>query len=221
MPNRRLNRRNLLGTIGVAPVAVAAASISAVQAQPALMGEDWTYVSISPEEAVERTYQLAASRGCMEAIATGVIELLAQKAGDPFASFPVRMMRYGAGGVGCGSLCGALNGGAAVLSLLIENRSSLRRAVAKLNQWHRETALPAYQPMNISAMPDVFPVKSESILCRESLDRWSQESETNGFPAGPRERSERCHRLTADVARCVVLLLNAELEGELESVSLA
>ena len=66
-----------------------------------------------------------------------IISALAQTRGEPYLSFPLHMMRYGEGGVGLwGSLCGTVNGGAAILGLLVPEKASREQLIAELFARH-------------------------------------------------------------------------------------
>ncbi|MDK2384835.1 MAG: hypothetical protein QI199_08565, partial [Candidatus Korarchaeota archaeon] len=55
-----------------------------------------------------------------------------------------------------------------------------------------------------------------SVLCHVSVSRWCVAS---GYASGSAERSERCGRLTGDVAAKAVELLNANMRGALPEVA--
>ena len=57
------------------------------------------------------------------------------------------MMRYGAGGVGgWGSLCGTLNGAAAVVGLVEPAKERRSQIMRELFSWYESTAPPTYAP---------------------------------------------------------------------------
>ena len=95
---------------------------------PASPVPSWTYVILDAPTVAETAYRIYPEGGCMYAVVGGVITELAKKAGDPFRSFPIEMMRYGDGGVGAwGSLCGVVNGGSALLGLFHGEKSKTTR----------------------------------------------------------------------------------------------
>ncbi|MCE5268355.1 MAG: C-GCAxxG-C-C family protein [Planctomycetaceae bacterium] len=132
---------------------------------------------------------------------------MAAEHGEPYSSFPLHMMQYGAGGVGgWGSLCGALNGGAAVIGLFEQDKQRRENLIAQLFSWYETTVLPSYRPTKDS---EPIPKSAAgSVLCHASVGKWCKLS---GNEIGSQEMKDRCHRLTADVAAKTAELLNANL----------
>jgi hypothetical protein len=153
--------------------------------------------------------------GLFGAVVTG----LASKLGEPFRSFPLHMMRYGKGGVGgWGSLCGTLNGGAAVIGLVEPDKERQAQLVAELFSWYETTPLLSYQPNqhhDSAALPKSV---SGAVLCHVSVHRWC---EASGCEVESDEMKERCRRLTADVAAKTVELLNRNLQKATDFPGLA
>ncbi len=134
---------------------------------------------------------------------------MAQLKGEPYLSFPVHMMKYGEGGVGLwGSLCGTLNGGAAIIGLFAPQKEQRERLIAELFSWYEATERPTYRPKDEKASVTVPTSVAHSVLCHVSVGRWCA---TSGDEIGSPEMMERCRRLTADVALKTVELLNANL----------
>jgi cytochrome c553 len=142
----------------------------------------------------------------MYATVKSVISQLAEKIGEPYTSFPFHMFKYGHGGVGgYGSVCGALNGAAALIGLLISDRSIQDRMIVDIFQWYEKEPFPTYSPANPAF--DFTPARSipNSILCHASNTNWSNDT---GFKVSSNERKERCRRLTGDVTQKVTTVLN-------------
>ncbi|GAB6187767.1 C-GCAxxG-C-C family protein [Thermopirellula anaerolimosa] len=179
-------------------------------AQPA-----WKYMALDPDELADRAYAMYPNGSCMYSMVGSVMTALAEKVGEPFASFPFGMMRYGHGGVGgWGSICGVVNGAAAVIALFYQDDEEVRnRLIGRFARWYEATPLPTYQPKT-SPSPMELPASSaNSVLCHVSVSRWC---EVSGCPAFSKEKSERCRRLTADGARMLAIVLNeAEARTEL------
>jgi hypothetical protein len=172
---------------------------------------DWEYFHLDPGTTAELAYDRYSEGSCMYATIVSVVSQLAEKTGEPFASFPIHMFRYGHGGIGgYGSVCGALNGAAALIGLLITEKSVQDQMINDLFQWYEETSLPVFSPRN--AAMDYTPPKSisNSILCHASNTNWCKES---GLQVNSKERKERCRRLTGDVARKVSASLNEIFTG--------
>ena len=86
--------------------------------------DDWKYSHLDPAVTAELAYKYYTEGSCMYATVKSIISQLAEKIGEPFKSFPIHLFKYGHGGVGgYGSICGALNGSAALIGLLVSDSS--------------------------------------------------------------------------------------------------
>ena len=167
---------------------------------------NWKYVSLDPMKTAKLAYDEYPNGSCMYGVFKSVISQLAEKVGEPFASFPTHMMTYGHGGVnGSGTICGALNGAAALIGLLVDGKPAQDALAAELFQRYENTPLPEYRPE--TPILDFDPPKSvaKSVLCHASTTRWGKKT---GFTISSKERKERCRRLTADIAAQTVTILN-------------
>jgi hypothetical protein len=167
---------------------------------------EWEYFHLDPAGTAQLAYDRYSEGSCMYATVVSVVSQLADKFGEPFASFPIHMFKYGHGGIGgFGSVCGALNGAAALIGLLITDKSVQDKMITDLFQWYESESLPNFSPAN--PVFDFTPVTStsNSVLCHASNTNWCKAS---GFTVGSNERKERCRRLTGDVAQKVTALLN-------------
>jgi hypothetical protein len=179
--------------------------------------DDWRYVPLAPAAVAAEAYRLMPEGGCMYGLFAAIITTIAKTHGEPFSSFPLHMMKYGAGGVGhWGSLCGAINGGAAVIGLFDRDKGRQEKLIAQLFSWYEGAELPAYRPekSDPAAVPKSV---AGSVLCHVSAGKWCKKS---GSEVGGPEMKERCRRLTADVAAKTVELLNASLKGPCEFAGL-
>ncbi|GAB4560930.1 MAG: hypothetical protein Kow0047_07870 [Anaerolineae bacterium] len=148
-----------------------------------------------------------------------VVTALRDAVGSPYDLMPLDMMRYGEGGMaGYGSLCGALNGAAAAITL-VAGEELYKKLVTELLTWYTQTPLPTEISNQYAANHEflveelktdaVLPQSvSNSTLCHVSVTNWCLAS---GYASGSKERSERCGRLTGDVAAKAVELLNVAL----------
>ena len=177
----------------------------------------WSYSKLDPHKAAERAYKGYFSNRCMFGAFDAVIGELADKHGEPYASFPSQMMAYGGGGVaGWGSLCGALNGAAAAIQLVSRNPEKL---IAELYAWSERTALPNVN-LNIKAnKEDYYPSSSAvknsvsgSVLCHVIMSKWVAAS---GKAINSPEKKQRCGQFSGSIAQKTVQLLNDELDGKL------
>jgi hypothetical protein len=169
-------------------------------------GNSWQYAELVPSVSSELAYRYYSEGSCMYATVRAIITQLAEKIGEPYASFPMHMFKYGHGGIGgYGSVCGTLNGAAALIGLIIPDKSIQDRLIADIFAWYEKEALPNFVPKNPAL--DYTPVRSipNSVLCHASNTNWCN---TSGFALNSRERKEKCRRLSADVASKVSMVLN-------------
>ncbi len=139
-----------------------------------------------------------------------LIGALKEKVGFPYTVIPPQMVRYGeGGGVGWATLCGTLNGSAAVINLVSKDYSQF---VNELFGWYTNTTFPMYKP--VSPKVDISATSvSGSPLCHASVTEWCKAA--NAKSESP-ERSERCARLTADVAAQTAEMLNTYVASPTE-----
>ena len=166
----------------------------------------WKYVPLDPDVTARLAYDYYSEGSCMYATVKSVVAQLAGIIGEPYVSFPYHLFKYGHGGVGgYGSVCGTLNGAAALIGLLIADKSVQDRVITDIFQWYEKAPFPAFHPAD--PVMDFTPPQSvsNSILCHAANTIWSNES---GYAVSSKERKEKCRRLTADVARKVTLALN-------------
>lgn len=172
----------------------------------------WKYTRLDPAVTAELAYASYSGGSCMFATVKSIINQLAEQIGEPYSSFPIHMFKYGHGGVGgYGTVCGALNGAAAVVGLLIPEKTVQDRMINDIFHWYENESFPAFIPENPGyecTLPKSVP---NSVLCHASNTKWCLDS---GYNISSEERKERCRRLTADVARKVSLALNDIYSGE-------
>ena len=167
---------------------------------------NWNYTHLDPAATAESAYKFYSEGSCMYATIKSVISRLAEKFGEPYVSFPYQMFKYGHGGVGgYGSVCGALNGAAALIGLFINDKAVQDKMITDIFQWYEKEALPKFSPRNPNYNYIPPTSVSNSILCHASNTNWSK---TSGLEVSSDERKERCRRLTADVAEKVASSLN-------------
>ena len=142
----------------------------------------------------------------MYAVVKSIVTSISDK--EPSAVPPMffDMFKYGHGGCGAwGTLCGGCNGGAAVIGLFHQDKKVRDGLIGQLFRWYESTELPRFVPA--AAESKDFPkARADMLLCHVSVDNWCVEAEESPFSA---KRKERCRRMTADVAKKVVELLNA------------
>ncbi len=202
-----LNRRDFLKlagktALGAAAVAAipAAASAEAEIAAPAF---PWTWPGLDVKEVQDKIYaNFFAKGGCCAGVASGILDLLAEKYGYPYNQIDGRMFAHGGGGYGRRNLCGSLGGAFAVLNLFTTggDMSGIRN---EIYSWYETTAFPIYQPADKPEHPVHSVAGSE--LCKDSVGNWMTAS---GHEFGDPERGVRCASLSADVGGKLVELLN-------------
>ena len=180
-------------------------------------GGGWKYLPIDPQKAADDSYDLFKDGAChyssFRAIVTSVANALLAAGNEKdamlaknYLAFPFYMMVYGQAGLAYhGSLCGAINGCAAALSLFVPNREDKFAMIQDLAVYYEETPMPIYVP-KIDHYPDKMPPNAaKSVLCHLSLDKWIKNSKTTleGYT-----RVERCIRVTSDMVIRTVNLLN-------------
>jgi len=103
----------------------------------------WPYQALDPDEArVEAHYLYWNGKDCSSGVFGGLINKLAAAIGEPWTSLPMEILLFGrGGGVGWGSLCGTLNGGAALISLVTDKASS-GPLITELWGWYTTEMLP-------------------------------------------------------------------------------
>ena len=169
-------------------------------------GSSWNYTRLDPALTAELAYKNYPKGSCMYGVFSSVVEQLAEKIGEPFTSFPTQMMKYGHGGVnGSGTICGSLNGAAALIGLLASGKAIQDSLMSELFHIYECSPLPVFKPA-IPAMDYTPPTSiAQSPLCHASNSRWGKET---GLRVDSKERKERCRRLTADIAARTVTVLN-------------
>lgn len=230
MDMKRVSRRQLMSaagaTVGAGLVAGcvetlrgaaspdAATSVGpSAEGKPVKQDDDtvnaWQYRQLDPAVAAAEAYGKVPEGACMYGVFAGILATMAAERGRAHLSFPVHMMKYGGGGAGgWGSLCGALNGGAAIIGLFEQDKDRQHNLIAALFSWYETTELPRYEPKAAEESSAVPRTIAGSVLCHISAGNWCKAS---GNESGSHERKERCRRLTADVAAKTVELLNAHL----------
>jgi len=183
--------------------------------------EAWKYFPLDPDELADRAYAMYPDGGCMYSVVGSVITALAERYGEPYSRFPYVMMRYGDGGISkWGSVCGIVNGAAALIGLFYpEDQSAREKLSGAFAHWYESTELPVYQPKNPQSVMEIPASMAGSILCHLSVGAWCKVS---GQPAFSKEKSERCRRLTADGVKKLVSILNeahAQADRELIDIS--
>ncbi|HSQ74114.1 MAG TPA: C-GCAxxG-C-C family (seleno)protein [Bacteroidota bacterium] len=223
-----LSRKQFLqnSTKAVAAMAVGAGALSLVTGSRTTANQvyaAWPYPYQTLDIEVVRNYGHQAyysGKGCCYGGFYGLVHALIDKIGEPYTSFPSEMMIYGwGGGVGYGATCGAINGAAALISLVcVKARADV--LASELYGWYTQVKFPS-DISNDRAVNHTFTENkydktlpqniSGSVLCHVSCAQWITLST---YKNASTERKERCARLTGDCAAYAAQILNDELAGK-------
>ncbi|MHC4537015.1 MAG: C-GCAxxG-C-C family protein [Planctomycetota bacterium] len=212
-----LTRREVLGAVGIAAGTCALSScamegMGSVQNGTSKKVFPWKYSELNPDITAHRAYADCPKGHCMYGVFASVMSQLADEYGEPYRSFPVDMMIYGAGGVAdWGSICGGLNGSAALIGLFVKDEAEIKKLVNELFLWYQQTELPEYVPEKPGLNIEMAKSVSDSVLCHVSVTKWCKAS---GHKAYTKPQKERCKRLTADTAKKTVEILNAHFASQ-------
>lgn len=203
---RVLSRRDFLVGAGGAVAGIALASSGLGLLTPQVEGASvelpeypWEQFFDRPLD-VEKVRALGAQyygegNGCAEAAFRAILETL----GEPFSYVPSQLMNFGkGGGVAWGTLCGAINGAAAAVSLVYGRGQGTTVIVNELMAWYSSTALPLSMENSVSGSP----------LCHVSIANWCKATGNKSSDRGP-----RCQALTGDVAAQAAMYMNQLLAG--------
>jgi hypothetical protein len=229
-----ITRKEFLSTTtkSIVAVSVCAAGAGAVAATSVQTGPagviskaavptwPWPYRKLDPEDVRKRGHKAYYEGGCCFGAFGAVVGALAEAVGEPFTLMPPQMMFYGGGGgAGWGALCGALNGAAAAISLVVD-RTNANTLISELFGWATVSEFPS-DVSNEYAVNHAFLVDRNdtrlkqtvpnSILCHASVSSWCTLAAVKSTSP---ERAERCARLTGDVAARAVELLNQFADGQ-------
>jgi hypothetical protein len=204
-----VSRRELFGLLGVAASGglISDRGGESLSKAEKIEKAEWKYVPLAPIVVADAAYRLIPEGGCMYGLFSAILTNWSAVSGQSCEAFPLHMMRYGEGGIGLwGSICGTLNGGAAIVGLFERDKSRREQLIAELFSWYESTELPSYEPQVASLKPGPIEKSvAKSVLCHVSVSRWC---EVSGCEAFSKEMGERCRRLTASVAGKTVELLN-------------
>jgi len=207
---------SLTTAVGVLGPSANAQEANSVKSSP-VIEYPWDYHKLDQNKVAERAYKGYFLHSCMFGVFESIIGELADKYGEPYASFPSQMMAYGGGGVvDWGTLCGALNGAAAVIELVAQDPKKL---TSELFAWSERTALPNVKLDIRATKNDKFPSSSTvtnsisgSVLCHVIMSKWI---EASGKGIDSAEKKQRCSQFAASIASKVVQLLNDEADDKL------
>lgn len=205
---KRSSRRDFLTSAGALAVgALAAGGAIGILAPPkakAAQALPWPYVALNPQTVAEAGYYAYKTAGCMYGTGKALVDALAKATGSPWNTFNPDLFRFGAGGVAhWGTLCGAVNAGAAVIQMVAG--SSAGALINEYFGWACDVAFPSTRVDHLSLYPNQPTTIAKSPLCHNSSGKWAY---TYGYRISSPERKERCAKVSADCAYRAVELLN-------------
>lgn len=174
------------------------------------------YEKLDPKEvALQGHYLYWNDKDCGAGTFGAIVQALAAKIGEPWTNIPIETLLHGrGGGGGWGTLCGTINGGAALISLVVPKAES-GALINELFGWYTTEALPSERSNQWAQNGEFAAHKfdgslitsiSGSPLCHISVSLWSMLADKK---VGDLERRERCGRITADTVYKTIELLNA------------
>lgn len=216
---REMSRRNFLksGAVVAGSMALGGGLFSAFGSFPAAATSSnetpswpWPYVQLDVEKAKVLGYEGYGKYRCCYGAFDAVMQQLRDKIGYPYTIMPSEIMMWGGtGGAGWATLCGALIGACTAINLVVgPTKKEVDSVVNELLGWYTTFPFPQYEPPLGKALEVEGHLPTSiagSTLCHASVSVWCKESK---YRAESKERSERCGRLTADVAAKTVQLLN-------------
>lgn len=200
----------------VGMVGISALMGDKVNASPKNAAWPWPYVTLDPEEVRLKAHNLYWNdKDCAAGVFGAFIELLKVKTPDPWAGLPMEVLLFGrGGGNGWGTLCGAVNGAAAIISL-VTTKADSGKLINEIWGWASTEKLPS-DKANQAAVDGKYVDKkynlalpqsvSGSVICHASVSQWCNLAKKK---VGDTERKERCARLAGDVAAQTATYLNA------------
>jgi hypothetical protein len=223
----KLSRKDFLSNASKAAVGLAAVgglssivTTASLKAGSKVTPWPWPYTQLDPEAIrIQAHYLYWNDKDCASGTFGAIVQALATAIGDPWTNMPIETLLYGrGGGAGWGTLCGCLNGGAAIISL-VTTKSQSTPLITELWGWYNSAMLPTDQANQVAvngqylvhnydqALPQNI---SGSPLCHISVTEWCILAQKKVSDV---ERKERCARITGDVTAKVVELLNAHFAG--------
>lgn len=223
-----MNRKTFLATTGKiavgTAVGVAGFNAFAEEKNIKITPWPWPYASLDAEAARLKAHHLYWSdKDCASGVFGAIVQLLADKLPDPWATLPIEVMLFGrGGGNGWGTLCGTVNGAAAIISLVVPKADS-GKLINEVWGWATTEKFPTDAANQASidgkyidnkysgALPQSV---SGSVLCHASVSQWCNIAQKK---VSDIERKERCARLAGDIAAKTVEVLNAHFASTFTS----
>lgn len=200
------------GVAGVAGINLLVnGQLKAETLKPATTQWPFPYTLLDPEELRDKAHFLYYNGcDCASGVFGAFLELLSREIGEPWTNIPKEIMLFGrGGGVGWGTLCGALNGAAAIISMSTSKADSAP-LINEVWGWYAQEDLPTAEAnaFNYTEKKYEYPLPSNisgSVLCHSSVSQWCMIADKK---VSSTERKERCARLAGDIAAFTGKILN-------------
>lgn len=176
----------------------------------------WPYAVLDPDAARIAAHDFYWNDlDCSSGVFAAIVSLLRQTVGAPWTNMPYETLLYGrGGGAGWGTLCGTLNGAAAIISLVV-NKADSTALINEVWGYYMTENLPTAKSNEFAIQgkytvhkydQDLISNISGSPLCHPSVSQWCNVANKK---TGDTERKERCGRIAGDIAAKTVEVLNA------------
>lgn len=187
----------------------------------------WPYKKLSDEE-IKRVGEIAYNNWfkgfCSYAALSGIVQMLAEKVGGPYKTFPLEAVMFAHGGTaGWGGTCGTLIG-AGIGASLVAGHKDAEDIINEVMYYYAETELPTFIPAHPIAYKDLKAKSvSNSTLCHISVGKWMK-AEGIAEGKGPEgvgflshQQIDRCARMAANMSMKTVEFLNQWVDGKFEA----
>jgi len=238
---KNIHRREFIaGSIGAGALAVGLgitpARLRAQEARPAPMDFPLPQPVVPLDVAAVRqtAYDRYFEGGCMFGAAAALVEGLREACrpagGGGYTDWdliPTGMFKYGSGGVaGWGTICGILNGAAAVLAM-----AGYNALISQVIGWYTIQSFPLASSDDLATSDGKFQALADidvpahtvadSPLCHISISKFCEAagiSVKDSLPESVSYKNDRCSKICADTAALSAELINAQLEGGSEDI---
>lgn len=174
----------------------------------------WHYGPVDVNLVRRRGYENYFKFSCSFAAAEALLSTLRENhPSSPWGTIPAEMFRFGAGGgLGWGTMCGAINASLAVLNLASSRFEDLGN---ELVGWYTTFPFPSSLHDTYAKYKNQPTTISNSPLCHVSVSRWADAA---GARIHEKEKKDRCAKLTGDTAAKAAELLNSALGDRLQLI---
>lgn len=238
MIGERMSRRALIKSvgklaIGATGMAVVSAGglnlLSKAEAAKTSAELPWPYKKLNSAE-IKKVAEIAHDNWfkgfCTYATLSGIVEVLREKVGEPYKSFPLEAFIFAHGGTaGWGGTCGTLIGSGIAASLATGHKTG-EQIANEVMAYYSETDLPTYIPGHPKTDLKAKST-SHSPVCHISVGKWMK-AEGIAEDKGPEgvgflsvHQMERCARMSSHMAIRTIELLNDWADGKFNAVTTA